>query len=754
MRYLVRSETTARWSVLLLFILVPSFFVPAPWMGVAQAKILLATVAGVVALLAWLLASLNESRLRIPSSPLLAASALVPVAYLVSALATGASWESFVGQGAQDTVMNAVVWYVLLLVSAAVLYAGYDRVPRALRAFLAGTSLVLLAQIIHLAVPSFSFGGALPIAPSSIAGSWHDLGIFLALATFVSIALLGTPVAGGYWRYVALANTLAGAFFLIVINYADVWLGFFFLCLFYAFFLYQTRAPGSGVLRLRRAWVWLALALAALGLYFGGSFVHAALPGPLQVAQIEVRPSWQGTFEIGKKVFAEPSRAFFGSGPSTFSREWGLYKPLSVNATQFWNVDFYHGVGFIPTSFVTMGVIGFLAWGAVCAALAWSLFRWFREMASGAVVRTVLAGSALYLTAFHILYVPGPALSLLTFLIFGALIAHECSGGGREWVIPLSWEGWKGRGAIAGAILFGLLVLFGGVQSARSLASDVLVNRAAAAYARGGDTQIALRSIALSLMILPNNDRAHRAGVELGLAQLSKMIAEGGGESARAELQGILNATIQHGLAAISIEDRNYQNWLTLARLYGELAGVGVEGAESSARQAYAEVLKNNPTSPLPYLGLAQLDLAKGDDGAARGNLETALRIKPDLAAAHFLLSQVEARAGNFGTALEHAATVTQIAGEDPLGWYNLGTVLYAQKNYEIAASALERAASLQSNYGNALFLLGLSYYRLDRREDALAALKVVAALNPGDARLGEMIAALEAGRSLEPISK
>jgi len=147
-------------------------------------------------------------------------------------------------------------------------------------------------------------------------------------------------------------------------------------------------------------------------------------------------------------------------------------------------------------------------------------------------------------------------------------------------------------------------------------------------------------------------------------------------------------------------------------------------------------------------------DLAKGDDGAARGNLETALRIKPDLAAAHFLLSQVEARAGNFGTALEHAATVTQIAGEDPLGWYNLGTVLYAQKNYEIAASALERAASLQSNYGNALFLLGLSYYRLDRREDALAALKVVAALNPGDARLGEMIAALEAGRSLEPISK
>ena len=251
-------------------------------------------------------------------------------------------------------------------------------------------------------------------------------------------------------------------------------------------------------------------------------------------------------------------------------------------------------------------------------------------------------------------------------------------------------------------------------------------------------------------MVLPNNDRAHRAGVELGFLELSKMISEGGdSEEKRAQLQATLNSTIQHGLAAVSIEDRNYQNWLTLARLYGELAGVGVEGAEASARDAYAKVLQNNPTNPLPYLGLAQLDIAGGKEVEARQNLEAAIQIKPDFAAAHFLLSQIHARANEMDKAEEHAGAVVQIATEDPLGWYNLGTVFYARGNNANAALALERAVTLQNNYANALFLLGLSYYKLDRREDSLAAFKLVAELNPGDANLTEIISTLAAGKDL-----
>ena len=362
-------------------------------------------------------------------------------------------------------------------------------------------------------------------------------------------------------------------------------------------------------------------------------------------------------------------------------------------------------------------------------------------------------GSALFLTIFHILYVPGPALSLMTFLMFGALTAHELSGGAiREWIVPLTWETWGGKVVALVLLLSGLAVLVGGTQTMRAIVSDTLVSRAVVEYNATRDALKASRSISWAVGILPRNDRAHRAGVELGILQLSQLASEGdASESARAELQAALTSTIEHGLAAVLIESRNYQNWLTLARLYGELAGVGVEGAETRARDAYKEAQKNNPTSPLPYVGEAQLDLARGDDSAARENLEAALRIKSDLPVAHFLLSQIYARAGGLTKAREHAGAVVQIAPQDPLGWYNLGTIFYAEKNYRDAALSLERAAAIQDNYANALFLLGLSYYRLDRRDDALKSLKVVAALNAGDAALTDLIKKIEVGEDLGP---
>jgi len=753
MKYFASLETIARWAVYLLFALAPFFFVPVPWMSIAQSKILLVTVSVVIGFLAWIAHSLNTSVLRFPKSPLLIASALIPIAYLVSALVTGASWASFVGDGrGQDTVMWFTLLYLAFLISADLL-GGSGRSTPVLRLFLLGGLVVLLVQIFHLFVPAFTFGGVLTAAATSIVGSWHDLGIFLGLALFLSLALFRTPVIQGYWKFIAALIALSGAALLVVINFGDVWLGLLGLGIFYVFFLYRSRPLGSNIFKTPGFVLWSLCAAIALGMYFGGDAIHARLPAPLQVVQFEVRPSWMGTLAIGREVFAEPTQIFFGSGPNTFPREWGMYKPVSVNSTQFWNVDFNYGVGFIPTSVVTTGIAGLVAWGAICLALLWGLWRWIREVPARTSARSALLGSAVYLTVFHILYVPGPALSLLTFLVFGALVAEELSEGAiREWVVSLAWTTWRGMIVAVALLLFGLVVLFGGVQSVRALVSDFLVSRAVVEYEQNQDIGKTSRSISRALGVLPQNDRAHRAGVELGLMQLSRLAGEADtSDAARAQLQETLSATIQHGLDAVSIQNRDYQNWLTLARLYGELAGVGVEGAEKSARDAYIETRKNNPTSPLPYLGLAQLDLLKGDDSAARENLEAALGIKPNLVAAHFLLSQIYARGGDLGKAQEHAETVVQIAPQDPLGWYSLGAIFYAEENYEDAARAFEQAVQIRNDYANALYLLGLSYYRLDRKDDALKALGAVAAANPNDAMLKEAIERVEANETISP---
>ena len=750
------SENIARWSILLLCALLPFFFIPVAWASIAGAKMLLAIILTVTATLAWTIGSFNSGTLRLPKSWLLAAGALIPVAYGISAIATGASRVSLIGSVEQDTVVAVVIWYALLLVCTNVLAVDAQRTTTALRAFLAGGAVLMLIQLIHIIFPAFTFGGVLVGSAVSAIGNWHDLGIFSALTLFFSLALLSSALTDSrLWRFLCIGVAVASLVLLIIVNFGDVWLGFGGLALFFAAYVWgSSRAEGAPVSLQpsRTALWWIALGVIAVGMYWAGSFIHNVLPEPLRVTQLEVRPSWQGTFTIGQQVFTQPRSVFFGSGPNTFTREWSLYKPLSVNGTQFWNTDFYFGIGFIPTSVVTVGIVGLFAWLAVILALLFSVGRAFRMRGvrtGAAMVRGALAAGALFLTVFHILYIPGPALSALTFILFGLLIAAELSSGLiRDLSVSLSFNTRKGRVAAILLCVFAVAILFTGVQSARALISDMLVNRAVVVYNTANDLAGASRSIAGAVAIDSHNDRARLAAVEVGLLQLAKLVASNDtSEAARAQLQSTLTQTIEHGLAAVSIESRNYQNWLALARLYGELAGVGVEGAEANARAAYQQAQKDNPTSPLPLLGLAQLDLLGKNDAAARDHLLTALTLKPDLAAAHFLLSQIYARANDLQKALDSAAAAVQLVPEDPLGWYNLGTILYAGEDYQNAALALERAAGIQNDYANALFLLGLSYAKLDRDAEALSVLKAAAALNPTDAALGTIIANISAGR-------
>src|SRR3989344_688590 len=150
-------------SMLLLCFLLPFFFFPFAWISIPQAKSLLVIVFVVVALLAWITAALTEGVLRIPRSALLLAALLVPVAYLISALATGVLRMSFIGGGTQqDTVIAVAIWYALFVVCVNVFAASSERLISAVRMLLMGGAFVLLIQVVRLAFPSFTFGGALP----------------------------------------------------------------------------------------------------------------------------------------------------------------------------------------------------------------------------------------------------------------------------------------------------------------------------------------------------------------------------------------------------------------------------------------------------------------------------------------------------------------------------------------------------------------------------------------------------------------
>lgn len=751
-RYFAHARALALWSLLLLALLLPFFFVPVNWMSVAASKMLIVAILAPVSFVACILAAFHLGELRFPRSALLASAGLLCLGYGVSAIASGSLWLSYAGYGATDTVAAIVLWSALFF-SASCVLSAQSNVLTAIRLFGAGCAVAILAQSLHVALPSFTFGALAGLAANAV-GSWQDFAILLGLCAFLSVSLLSARVFEGHWRYVFGTVATAAAAFLLIVNVYEVWMGIALLCFFQVAYLWRHVPPQGDLARdvaFKQILGWTIAGIAALGLFWGGGAIQSRLPSTLQIVPASVRPSWQGTLAVGKQVFSQPGTAFFGTGPGTFSQQWGLYKPLEVNQTQFWNADFYFGVGYIPTSFVTMGALGMIGWGAVLIALLISMRRLFTaSIYEGASrMRAALLGSAAYLTVLHLLYTPGPALSALAFLFFGFLATDELHARSvRDLALPLAWRDWKSALYSCLAVAAALAVTFTGIHMSRAVLSESFVNNAIREVGATGSLAEASRSISTAIRIDPSNDRAHRAAVELGILQLAQIAASGDeSDAVRQRLQTMLTETIQHGLTAISIEDRNYQNWLSLAYLYKELAGAGVAGAAESAQAAYEHALRDSPRNPLPRLGLAQFYIQAGDDAAAKEQLAGALELKPDLAVAHYLLSQIAAREDDLASALESAVAAAQYAPEDPLGWYNAGTILYAQGNYPDAITAFGRAVAIQNDYANALFLLGLSHYRVGAAQEALAALEAVAALNPGEANVTRIIDDIRAGR-------
>lgn len=744
------SERIARWSTYLVWLLLPFFFIPVSFVSVQAAKVLLVACGaalGVVALAIW---SIYRGSLVLPKHPLLIATLLVPTAYLISAFVTGGTFGSLIGEmPGQDTVVTAVLFYTLFLLSSVVLFSR-ARLSIALSAMLLGGMILAVVQVIRIALPSVSFGGVLTNATSTIIGSWHDLAIIFGLFAFLSLTLaVGHREIVRLPQWMILSFAATSIFFLVIINQADVWFVFAASTFTYALYLFWVKSN----------WTHIALfaifTLGSLFMWWGGGYVHDRLPAPVQITQVEVRPSWEGTFAIGQRVFSEGGGLLFGSGPNSFSRVWGSYKPLSVNATQFWSIDFFSGVGFIPTSVVTTGILGFFAWMTVVGVLAWSLALFFWRAPHDGLLAPraqILVGS-LYLAALHILYTPGFSISALTFLFFGALVAAEVQDGVfGSWTISFSWNTAKSAFCAAAVAVAATLIGLCSFQSVRLLVSDSLINRASLLYAKSGDARAASGSVNAALAILPHNSRANRAAVEIGLLELQRLSRSADASvGAQNALRDALSKTVDRGLAAVSADSSNYLNWLALARLYGELSGAGVEGANAQARAAYEKARASNRTNPIPLIGLAQLDLAAGDTRSAREHLVAASALKPNLAITHYLLLQTNLLDGKIAEAQSEAMAVVQLAPQDPLGWYTLGALLYSTRAYADATKALGRAIELQRDYADAYFVLGLSYYELGKIDEAIASFEKVTQLDSQNSLPVRAIENIRAGR--EPLS-
>ena len=701
----------------------------------------------------WAVIQLKEGSISVPKSLILAGGLLVPIVYFFSSLFSDNVSRSLFGSGIEiDTFLFMLVFYLIMVLTAVSLQSKRHFI-NLYWAVLAVFGVLVLYQGLRLVFGSdFLSFGVLTAPTSNLIGKWNDLASFFGLsALLLTVSLeqlkMSSKIRVGFWILLILS-----LFFLAVINFSTVWavLGFFSLSIVTLnFFASRVNEAGVASVNLKSLKLPSIVTLVISAIFiFSSAGVTGALSTTLGIGQVEARPSWGTTLEIAKATFSE--HVLLGAGPNQFVGEWLKNKSSSVNTTIFWNVDFNSAVGMIPTSVITTGVLGLLAWLVFLGLFALSgsaatIMKHGDDLIQYFVVSSVVIAS--YLWVITIVYVPNLVIVGYAFLFTGFFVAvqkHARLVGEKKLLFNT-------RPRLGFAAILALVVL---VLGAGSLIYSTGVNYASALYIQksavaaniSGDIAKAKQNINRAI-VLHDSDRAQRAAVNIGLLELQQ-IASGGldNENVLREFQVVLTEVVGHGVSAIQLDPVNYQNWASLGQVYEALVPINVAGAYENAKGSYERARDLNPQGPQQRLLLARLEVLGGSGEEARGYIAEALQLKNNYTEAIFLLSQLEINDGNISGALQSVEALTFLSPGDATVFFQLGFLRYNTSNFSGAIEALERAVELNNQYSNARYFLGLSYDNLGRKEDALSQFKTIEESNLDNEEIKIIISNLESG--------
>ncbi|MHB8710029.1 MAG: tetratricopeptide repeat protein [Minisyncoccota bacterium] len=763
-------ETFSVWALLATLVAGVFAFIPFTAISLSTTKAFLLAAGALVTLALYVLARLSRGNIIFPPFALVGALWLPALAYALSATFSSVPFVNTLwGTALEPDTLG----FMLIAAGLGTLTAFILRRSEHYNSFLRTGAFVFgIVVLLELAIVIVGQFAPSAISPAfSFVGSFNDLAFLLGLGVISVLLTFRFLELSGRARRALLASGTIALFLIALANSSVVWVlvALVSLGLFVEAVLRRrpraddadfddavTMGDTSSETDKGGHSLVLPLTVLAVSLFFliGGT-LGGALANALHVNVLNVRPSWQATFSVAHQSYA--TAPLFGTGPGTFGAQWLKYRDASLNSTPFWNVDFSSGIGFVPTSFVTTGIVGALAWIAfLLLFIVLGLRMLIVRAPEDAFIRHVAILSfvgSLYLFIIAIFDLPSVLILALAFVFAGLFVSTmRFATGSRQWGVIFSRSPRLGF-----MIVFSLtILLLAAVVAAYTLATRSIATAAlaqAGADFNAGNLDAADRSAQNSISFVPSA-AAYQVEAGIAAARLGGIAASSTMSAAAAQqaFQTALSAGINAALTATRLDPSNYQNWLVLGNLYAQAVPLGVSSAYDSAKASYQKAQTLNPTNPqIPYI-LAQLDIAHKDTKQAEEDLKAAIALKQDYTAAIFLLSQLEVQDGNVKDALDAALAAAYFAPNDPNILFQVGILRAAESDYAGAVTALSGAVTANPEFANARYFLAAVYAKQGDLKSALAQLQAIAALSADNAKaVATQLTALEAGKNPFP---
>ncbi len=716
---------------------------PFSWMPFAPLKLAIVAVGIALSVLSLALARFCGAPVFEPlraSRVYAALVGLLPLAYLVSYALASDRYLGFMGVGSEvDTVFFVVLAYVAFVLGLIFVHSA-ERARTLLRFVIAAIGLAVAFQYVSILFGSALWSGTVFSDKTvNLIGKWNDLGMAVALVMLLMLvrAEFGRSQQKR-WRMAACfiaALLLLGL--LVVIGFSLIWwflgVGAFVIALIKYFRARALKKASSGVSAASTEAVpeaaWYAYGVIVISAIFimWGAAIGAKLPSLVSVTSLDVRPSISTTYDIARSATGDSMQhTLFGTGPNTFGTAWLRFKPVDVNTTQFWSVDFVTGFSVMSTALVSVGFAGLIAWVLPLLLLCLMFVRvWRTWLGSESDDRSLVIemwSATIFVWAVLAGYSSSQNMVLLAFALFGALAGfvstqHVMRTSELKPIRPV------GKVLMAIMIIAVIIPAFLAARRSVALAYQGLALNAVSQ----NDIDGAAQAIATSQGIERTTDNM-RTGAEISLAQLQQLADEASSSPSditeiRNNFQKTLVSAIQQGQTAAQLSVNDYRPYVDLARIYEFLYPLKIQGAYDGAYQAYQQAIKRDPTNPTLPLLLARLEATddlKGNLNEVQKLITQSLQLKSNYTDAFLLSEQVEVAQNNLPEATRAIEAAVQSAPDQAPLWLELGLLNYSAGNMQNAIPALEQAVALVPSYANAKYFLGLAYYKQGRAQDAI----------------------------------
>jgi tetratricopeptide (TPR) repeat protein len=732
--------------------IVPVFFVPGLPASLGFDKVLITAIGSFFIVVLLGLTALRYSRVSTVLPLSLGAFWLFVAVAFISGLLSGDIQDSLRGSVFESQTAGFFAVMALMMTIPLVLQRNKNMALKTIMAFGASAMLLVLYTLVRVFLESGSlalksFGNV----TTSPVGSFNDMAIFSGLTVILGlITLLQLPLKKAY-QIATTVLILLSLVVMAVVNFFHLWIvvGFVGLLLLVYIFSRDTllsrgeterQTPVSPLLILTT----LVVCVVSIVFVVAGDYVGSKIVAATEVNYVEVRPSITATLDIARGVYSED--ILLGVGPNRFADAWRIHKDRTINETIFWNTDFNAGFGFIPTIFITMGILGALAMLAFHGLYLYLGYRMLLRSNSNDTFwyyfGVVTFTAATFIWGMSYMYVSGPTILLLGALFTGlSFVAYQALVPNAALTIPLVNS--RRRGFFLMTVV--IVLITAAVSTVFTVGKQYVAQseftkaRISAATPEEFEQKVALAYEQY------NDDVFVGVLAQTHLTILRSLLTK---QEATEEDQKMFADTAKKALVeaeeSIKLDPTSPDGHATLADILIVLASLGTEGAEERAKGKLADAKWRDPHNPAYAMMAAYLAVQSKDTGTARTEIARALELKRNYSEALFLQTQLDIQDGNIDGAIKTATEMTTLESNNPTRYYQLGVLYAAKKDYEAAIRSYETAINLDNNFANARYMMALSMLESNRTQDALTQLRLVRDTNQDNEELKKLIQQVE----------